>query len=267
MSAYLSVCKLRFINGLQYRTAAFAGLTTQLFFGLIFIMVYVAFYNGSTKALPMELNEVVTYVWLQQIFLGLIMLWLRDNEIFGLITNGNIAYELCRPVEMYGFWYSKLLAQRVANTVLRCLPIAFIVLLLPQPYRLSLPHSWSSFTLFLIALLLGLLVTVSISMLIYISVFWTMSPVGSIMMIAVASELLAGMILPIPLMPIWMQNITYFLPFRWTVDFPFRVYSGHIPYMEAIWGIAIQLIWLILLIAVGTWCLRKALRRVVLQGG
>lgn len=267
MNAYLSVWRLRFIHGLQYRTAAFAGLTTQFFFGLIFIMVFVAFYSGTSKAMPMELSEVVTYVWLQQIFLGLIMLWARDNDIFGLITNGNIAYELCRPVEMYGFWYSKLMAQRFANTVLRCLPILVIVLLLPQPYRMSLPDSWSSFILFILAMLLGLLVTVAISMLIYISVFWTMSPVGSIMMIAVASELLAGMIIPIPLLPNWLQKITFFLPFRWTVDFPFRVYSGHIPQTEALWGIGIQFFWLVALVAFGTWCLRIALRRVVLQGG
>jgi len=267
MSAYLSVIRLRFINGLQYRTAAIAGLSTQLFFGLIFIMVFVAFYSGTAKTLPMSLSEVVTYVWLQQIFLSLIMLWARDNEIFSLITGGNIAYELCRPVQLYGFWSAKLLAQRLANVVLRCLPITAVVFLLPQPYRMSLPQSWTSFILFLISLLLGLLVVVAISMLIYISVFWTMSPTGSIMMIAVASELLAGMIIPIPLMPEWLQKVTFILPFRWTVDFPFRVYSGHIPAAEALWGILIQLFWIAALAGFGMWCLRTALRRVVIQGG
>lgn len=267
MSAYLSVCRLRFIHGLQYRTAAIAGLSTQLFFGLIFIMVFVAFYSGTSNEMPMSLSEVVTYVWLQQIFLSLIMLWARDNEIFGFITSGSIAYELCRPVEMYGFWYAKLIAQRLANVTLRCLPITAVVFFLPHPYRMSLPPSWSSFLLFIIALLLGLLVVVAISMLIYISVFWTMSPTGSILMIAVASELLAGMIIPIPLMPIWLQNVTFVLPFRWTTDFPFRVYSGHIPQTEALWGILIQLCWIAVLVGLGMWCLRKALRRVVIQGG
>jgi len=267
MNAYISVSKLRFITGLQYRAAALAGMATQLFFGLIFIMVYVAFYSHSSTTPPISLEDLVSYIWLQQIFLGFIALWFRDHDIFQLITSGNIAYELCRPCDIYKFWYAKLLATRVSSVVLRCLPIILIVFVLPEPYRLGMPPSVITLLLFVVTLLLGLLVIVSISMVIYISVFWTMSPTGSILMIAVAGEFLAGMIIPVPLMPLWLQKIVYVLPFRWTVDFPFRVYSGDIPSAEALWGIFVQLLWLGVLIGLGRWLLRRALQQVVVQGG
>ena len=267
MKAYVSIWKLRFVNGMQYRAAALAGMATQLFFGFVFIMIFAAFYSGSSGSAPISLQDLITYVWLQQVFLSFIMLWFRDQELFDLITSGNIAYELCRPLGLYPHWYAKLLAQRFVSAMLRCFPILFITFLLPEPYRMSAPPSLASFLLFLVTLLLGLLVIVSISMLIYISVFWTMSPIGSILMISVAGEFLAGMIIPVPLMPEWLQSIAYVLPFRWTADFPFRVYSGHIPVTEASWGIAIQLLWLVLLIIVGQWLMRKALRAVVVQGG
>jgi len=102
---------------------------------------------------------------------------------------------------------------------------------------------------------------------VYISVFWTMSPVGSVLMIAVAGEFFAGMIVPVPLMPDWMQMIAGFLPFRWSVDFPFRVYTGHIGAQEALAGIGIQMIWLAALAAAGEWLMGRALKRVVVQGG
>lgn len=267
MNAYLSVWKLRFINGLQYRAAALAGMATQLFFGMIFIMIMVAFYSQSTGPQPISLKDLASYIWLQQIFLTFIMLWFRDNELFQLITSGNIAYDLCRPCSIYQFWYAKLLAQRLSGAALRCFPIMLVAFLLPQPYRMSLPPSPAALGLFLIALLLGLLVIVSISMLIYISVFWTMSPTGSILLIAVAAEFLSGMTIPIPLMPLWLQKITYGLPFRWTADFPFRVYSGQIGQVEALWGILVQLLWLAVLIGVGRWCMHRALRQIVVQGG
>lgn len=267
MKAYVSIWRLRFVNGMQYRAAALAGMATQLFFGFVFIMIFAAFYSGSSGSEPISLQDLITYVWLQQVFLSFIMLWFRDQELFDLITSGNIAYELCRPMDLYPHWYSKLMAQRVASVTLRCFPILFITFLLPEPYRMSAPPSLASFLLFLVTLLLGLLVIVSISMLIYISVFWTMSPIGSILMISVAGEFLAGMIIPVPLMPSWLQSIAYVLPFRWTADFPFRVYSGHIPVTEAAWGIAIQLLWLAVLVIVGQWLMRKALRAVVVQGG
>lgn len=267
MKTYYSVLRLRLYNGMQYRVAALAGVATQFFWGLIFIMVFEAFYSQVVTPPPMSLDEVVTYQWLKQSLLALIMLWFRDNELFQLITTGNIAYELCRPCDIYGYWYAKLLAQRLSAALLRCFPILIVAFLLPEPYRMSLPPNLASFLLFLATLALGLLLLVAISMLLYISVFVTMSSTGSLLMFSILGEFFAGMIIPVPLMPEWLQKITYLLPFHLTADLPFRVYSGHIPVDDAVIGTGIQLIWLLALIMIGKFTMRKALRRVVVQGG
>ena len=267
MKAYFSIFKMRLINGLQYRTAALAGVATQFFWGFMFIMIYEAFYQNGASNQPMSLKQLIDYIWLQQAFLVFIMLWFRDGEIFNLITGGNIAYELCRPCGIYGFWYAKLIAQRLSGAILRCLPILIIAFLLPEPYGLSVPEGISAFVLFSVTLTLGLLVLVSISMFIYISVFVTMSPVGSLLMFGVLGEFFAGMIIPIPLMPLWLQKIAYFLPFRLASDLPFRVYSGNIPVNEALISIVVQIIWLSVLVSTGRVLLEKVLKRVVVQGG
>lgn len=267
MKAYFSVFKMRLINGLQYRTAALAGVATQFFWGFMFIMIYEAFYQNGTASQPISLKQLIDYIWLQQAFLVFIMLWFRDGELFSLITTGNIAYELCRPCGIYGFWYARLIAQRLSGALLRCSPILIIAFLLPEPYGLSVPAGIPAFVLFSVTLTLGLLVLVSISMFIYISVFVTMSPVGSLLMIGVLGEFFAGMIIPIPLMPLWLQKIAYLLPFRLASDLPFRVYSGNIPANEALMSIVIQIIWLAVLVLSGRLLLGKALKRVVVQGG
>lgn len=264
---YISVFKLRLYNGLQYRTAAYAGVATQFFWGFMLIMVFAAFYSQASVEPPISLEQLITYVWLQQAFLAFIALWFRDQELFSLITTGNIAYELCRPSDIYGFWYAKLIATRVASALLRSLPILIVALFLPQPYRLELPPDRTTFVLFMATLTLGLFVLVSISMFIYISVFVTMSPVGSVLLFAVVGEFFAGMILPIPLMPDWLQSIAYALPFRLAADLPFRVYTGHIPKEEAWVGIGVQLLWLSALVGLGKWSMHSVLKRVIVQGG
>lgn len=267
MKAYVSVFKLRMSTGLQYRGAALAGIATQFFWGFIIIMVFEAFYSQSLIDPPISLTQLITYVWLQQAFLAFIALWFRDNELFQLITTGNIAYELCRPSGIYGLWYAKLLAQRLASAILRSFPILLVAFFLPEPYRLPVPSDLSTLLLFIVALFLGLFILVSISMLIYISTFITMSAAGSLLMFGVLGEFLAGMIIPVPLMPAWLQSIVNVLPFRLCADFPFRVYSGHIDKLEAIKLIPLQLVWLALLIFIGKLAMGKALRRVVVQGG
>lgn len=267
MRVYHSVLKLRLLMGMQYRAAALAGVATQFFWGFIIIMVFQAFYEYAVTTPPISLKEIITYIWLQQAFLVFVTIWFRDNELFDLITSGNIAYELCRPCELYGFWYAKLLAQRLSSALLRCFPILIVAFFLPKPYDMTLPPSFTAFILFISSLILGLFLLVAVSMFMYISVFLTMSPTGSLLIFSVLGEFFAGLIIPVPLMPDWLQKIAYVLPFRWTADFPFRVYSGHIPQNEAIIGILIQLAYILCLVWLGRLALNNILKKVVVQGG
>ena len=105
---------------LQYRAAALAGMSTQLFWGLIRVMIFEAFYRTSTQAQPMTYAEVVNYVWLGQALFALLP-WAPDNDVRTMVRTGTVAYELVRPVDLYAFWYSRALANRIAPTLLRSL--------------------------------------------------------------------------------------------------------------------------------------------------
>lgn len=267
MKAYYSLFKMRLIKGLQYRAAALAGISTQFFWGFINIMIFQAFYSSTSKVQPISLRELIQVIWLQQSFLVFIMLWFRDNEILDLIESGNIAYELCRPADLYSFWYAKLIAQRLSGALLRCFPIIIVASLLPYPYNFSFPPSFTAFILFLITLTLGLILNVAISMLIYVSTFYTLSSTGSLLIFGVFGEFFSGLVIPVPLMPEVLKKIVYLLPFRYTSDLPFRIYAGNIGSSEASISIAVQLLWILIIITAGRLWMNKALKRVIVQGG
>ncbi|MCY3760515.1 MAG: hypothetical protein OXH50_04640 [Gemmatimonadetes bacterium] len=71
MSGYTALLSAQLRTLLQYRAAALAGMATQLFFGLVIVMVYEAFYVSAAGPMPMTLREVTTYTWLGQAMLGL----------------------------------------------------------------------------------------------------------------------------------------------------------------------------------------------------
>ena len=83
----------------------------------------------------------------------------------------------------------------------------------------------------------------------------------------VLSDILSGLVLPIPFFPNFLQKISNFLPYRYVSDFPFRLYVGNISLQEGIKGIIIQIIWIIILILIGKLITKKALNKVVIQGG
>ena len=267
MTTYISILKMRFINGLQYRTAAIAGIATQFGFGFLFILQYSAFYRVNPSAFPMELSQVVSYIWIQQAFIMLFMMWFFEGDIFAAITSGGVAYDLARPVDLYGKWYCQCAAGRLAKAVLRCFPILMIALCLPGPYKLTVPPDAVSFLLFLLSSVLALGVVLSFSMLIYIATFYTMSPVGMRIIGAVFADFMAGSIVPLPFFPDGFRQIAQLLPFAAMQNMPLRIYSGNISGTEAFWGILLQILWLVILTVGGKLWMRKALKKVVIQGG
>ena len=267
MRPYLAIFKIRLIAGMQYRAAAWAGVATQFFWGTIQLLVFRAFYESSNAVAPMSLDQLADLIWLRQAFLALVMLWSMDNELLELIASGNVAYELARPLSLYSFWFSRVLAFRIARTVLRCFPIFIIAFLLPDPWGFHLPRDLQALALFIPSLVLAAFIAVALSMIICLLTFVSLNPSGARLLLGVAGEFLMGGIIPIPFMPPLLQRITALLPFRYTADFPFRVYSGHIAGTEALLGLAAQLFWLLTIVGLGLWGFRAAMKRLVIQGG
>lgn len=267
MRKYLSFFRIRFAAGLQYRTAAWAGISTQFFWGFMNILMYQAFYRSGQKAFPMAFEQLTSYIWLQQAFLAMFMTWFYDNEIFGHITSGSIAYELCRPCDLYGMWYVKNMAIRLSRVVLRCIPILFVAALLPSPYGITLPHSISAAGMFLVSMALGFLVMIAFNMLVYISAFYTISPMGIRILITSVLEFLCGAVIPIPFFPDWLQPVMYALPFGSMQNTPFLIYTGHLSLAECGQAILLQCFWLIVLLMIGRWLMHHALKKVIVQGG
>lgn len=267
MKAYLCFFKIRFINGLQYRTAAYAGIATQFAWGFMYIMLYQALYTSNPSKAPMNFSQLSSYIWLQQAFLALFMTWFLDNDIFNLITSGNIAYELCRPFDIYNTWFVKSCAVRLSRTVLRCFPILIIAFFLPAPYKFNLPSSLTSALLFLITAFLSFIVVVSYCMLVYIFTFYTVSPIGVRLALVMTADFLSGGLVPLPFLPDWLTKYLYLSPFAAMQNVPFRIYSGQIPVNEAFFPIALQVFWAAALIIIGKLIISKALKRVTVQGG
>ena len=267
MKTYIGIFRMRLIAGFQYRAAAWAGVATQFFFGFVFISIYKAFYDSAVSVPEMPIEQLVSYLWMQQAFLIMISLWAQDNSIFEAIRSGNIAYELTRPVSLYWMWTMRLIAIRLSSALMRCLPILAVAFFLPKPYNMLPPPSVETGLLFVISMPLGMLVTVGISMFLFLGAMRLLDAGGIRLILNIVMEFFSGQLIVLPLMPEWLQRIAYCLPFRYTTDVPLRIYSGNIPTAEAYMSIGLQLLWVVVLVALGQMMMRRNLSRVVVQGG
>lgn len=267
MKKYTSFFRLRFLLGLQYRAAAAAGIVTQFFWGGMQVLAYRAFYESNPAAFPMTLEATCSYVWLQQAFLALFMGWIMEGEIFSSIQNGNISYEMVRPLSVYWMWFARSLSNRLSMAVLRCIPILIFAALLPAPYGLSAPAGPASFLLFLLTLCLGFLVAAAFTMLIYMLSLFTLSPDGLRIVFMSVIEFCQGAIIPLPFLPGGFRTVMELLPFASMQNVALRIYSSDLSGAAMHRAILLQIFWLAVLIGAGKLLEHIAMKRIVAQGG
>ena len=263
MRSYLCAFRLRRKMELQYRGAMIGGIVCQVVFGLILIALYRALYSSKPQALPLE--HVVTYVWLQQAFFR--MLLASDPDLLDKIRTGGIAYDLCRPVSLYGFYYARIMAQKITGSVMRAVPMLLFAACLPEGWGICLPASVPALLLSLLALLLGLL---CVSALENITMAFTMRTLDFRGMQALLNLLmmtLSGNILPLTLFPDSWQPVITALPYAQLLDAPIRLYTGEYSPEQAPGILLLQAGWILVLVLAGNWFWRRNQQKLVLQGG
>lgn len=266
MRTYFAVFRMRFIAAFQYRIVAFSSMTTSLVWGFMSILAYAAFYRVNPDAFPMTFPQTVSYVWINQTFLLWFAVVFTDGDIESTLESGSIAYELARPADLYWRWFTRACAGRVAMSVLR-LPALAAAFLLPGILKMTLPPDLIRLLLFVLSMVLALFVTVSFTMLMYVTMFHTISFRGIRLTVTAVTTFLSGGLIPLPFFPISIRGIVEVLPFAAMQNIPLRIYNGNITGIDVIYGIGFQVFWLVTLIILGKLAMGYSLRKVVVQGG
>ena len=266
MKTYASFFRMRFLTLIQYRAAALAGVVCQIMFGLMRVMVLMAFYASSSRSQPMALSQAITYVWLGQATLGLLP-WRVEPEIADSVRSGKVAYEIVRPIDLYSMWYARTLANLCAPTLLKSVPQFVIALLiLPRSYGMT-PPTPKAAVAYLASLTLAALLSAAILNLVHALILILQKSDGLVRTVTVLAEVLSGEIVPLKLMPAGIAQALQLQPFAGVMDLPAQLFCGSIA-PEGCWRVLlVQAFWIGVFVVAGRWTVKKGLRQVVLAGG
>jgi ABC-2 type transport system permease protein len=263
MKSYISVFKMRLRMELQYRGAMIGGILCQMFFGLVLVALYRALYEGHPQSIPIE--NVATYVWLQQGFFR--MMLASDSELLDKIRTGDVSYDMCRPVNMYGFYYARIMALKMMGSLMRALPMFVLAFLLPKGWGLHLPASLPSFLAAIPALALGLLCVCALENITVAFTMITLDPRGIQGLLNLLMMTLSGNILPLTLFPDSWQKVITLFPYAQLLDAPIRIYTGDYGLESVLRVYVIQCFWVIVLVLLGIYMWNRNQKRMIVQGG
>jgi ABC-2 type transport system permease protein len=265
MAPYLALIRLAFRQQFEYRLAALAGLTTNLFFGMLRAAVMVALFEapGVAEASGLSVRQAVTYTGLTQALSMALALW-GWMDLARAIRTGEVAADLQRPVDFYVWWGAQDAGRALAQLVLRALPIMAV-------YAAFYPLIWPPTAWHALAFALSLTLAVSLSyawrFLVTCALFWNPDALGVLRSGYFLPYLLSGFLLPLDLLPGWLEAGLRALPFAAIVSAPVEVYLGVVPLAGLGSVLLWQAAWTLALSALAYAILHAARQRLAVFGG
>jgi ABC-2 type transport system permease protein len=269
---YRAALSARFSSLLEYRSAALAGVATQLWWGGIKVMVLAAFYPPARDAgVPLSLSNAITYVWTAQALFAL-MPWTADPDVVAAVRSGSVAFDGVRPVDPYAFWFARSAGWLAARTLPRALLLCAVAAFGFRAVGLGAwawqaPPSLIAGLAFCVSLALGVLLSTAALMCINVAVVALLDERGINALAAPVILVLSGNLLPLGLYPDAMSRFLELQPLAGILDIPLRIYFGALSGPALLRGLGLQVFWTCALVLTGRAALAAVLRRLEVQGG
>jgi len=249
-----------------YRQATIAGTFTNVVFGYLRCYVLLAVVAGAAGGRPggYDAEQLVTYVWLGQGLLSVVLLW-GWSELAERIRTGDVAADLLRPVSPVTAYLAADLGRAGHGMLTRFIPPVLVGALC---FPMRVPTRWQTVPLFLISVLLAVVVSFGCRYLVNASAYWLQDARGPILLWVLGAGVLGGLYFPLRLLPQWMAvGLWVGTPLPSLLQTPLDVGAERDGPMLQLGLVALQAWWAVLLLVLAAVVQKRAERRLVVQGG
>lgn len=254
---YLTNMKIAILQQFQYRVANYFYMIGMIAEPVIYLVVWSSVANAQGGSVGgYTAGEFAAYyiVWTLVRNMNIVFTpygWERR------IQRGRLSAELLRPLHPLHNDVSYFAGWKIVVIIL-WLPLAAFLAWIFKP---ALHPTWLQVAVFFLAIWGAYLIRTMLLSLLGMITFWT-TRVSAIYELFFAAELvLSGRLVPMSLMPEWVQRLAGLLPFQWTFGYPIESLIGQLSTRQLLTGLGMQLFWILSgLLAVGlVW--RSGIRR------
>ena len=263
MRLFFELAWRAFQRQMAYRSAAFAGLMTNFFFSLLRVAVMVALYQGRTEVAGVDLRQATTYTGLVQAVIGFLSIF-GWYDLMNNVYSGAIAADLLKPMSLYKFWLAQDAGRAIAQLLLRGIPLMAAYALF---VGVIVPTNAIQWLAFMVSLVMAWLVSFSFRFLLNLTSFWSPNSLGISRFGYMLVWFLSGFMFPLRFFPGWFVTFCQLTPFPSMVNTVNEAFLGMVDGPALLKSLAVQGLWLGMLILLGQWVLQKGIRRLVVLGG
>lgn len=262
-SKILEIIKLSIKVDLAYLADAWGAFVITIFQIFVFYYIWMAVYNVDHLINGITKDQIVTYLILSRIIYAQITYGFI-TKLGRIIHTGAISMEMLRPMDFMALMFFERIGDFLAFAAMTAIP-TFIICALTlgiQP-----PKDFLTLICFLISLLIALTLSFFFDFMIALLTFYTNYSWGLQTFQEAFISLFSGALIPIAFFPDWLKTITNFLPFQQMSYSPVSIYLGIVHGHQVYEVIALQLMWLVLMLVFARLFYSFAIKKVTIQGG
>lgn len=252
---------------MTYKINFLVGLFSTSLLIFIHYQLWGKIYYGNNVGMigDYSYRDMIVYVILIRVSYVFVNSLDFEEKVSREIKDGDLSTYLTKPIN-YLFYN---ICSKMGDMILQA-AIAIIVLAIFLNFLFSNTQSKISliFTLVsIVSIFIGLLINTLIGYLFALSAFWFEHI--SIMFIFKKNlvNFISGVWIPISLFPNAIQAVLKFLPFNYIQYFPVTIFQRKITRNEILFGIIIQLVWLLILVIMCNIVWNKGLKKYTGVGG
>ena len=247
-----------------YRQAAFAGAFTNIVFGSIKIgILFAVARSAGGRVGGYDRISLATYTWVSQGIIAVVVMF-QWTDVSERVLSGNIAIDLLRPLDPQLYWLAHDLGRAAASIAMRMVPPIVIGGLI---FGIALPHRPIAYAVFPASLMFAVVVSFACRWLVSLVAFWLTQIRGVLTIYILSTNLLSGLIIPLQIMPRWLDILAHCTPFPSMLQTPVNVWTGVGGTAASLRDVGLQIVWAIAMLSIGRTVFRRATRVLVVLGG
>lgn len=230
---------------------------------LLVYFIWWAVFQSQIEVFGYTKNLILTYI-LVAALIRAIVLSSRATDVSNQINDGSIVNFLVKPLGFIKYYLVRDLADKLLNISFVIVEISLLIYLLKP--QIILQTDPLILIIFLLAATLGIIVYFCISFIISLTAFWVENSWGPLFLLMIFLEGFGGGLFPIDILPRGIFNLLMLTPFPYLIYFPSKLYLGTMNSNEIILGFLILSFWVLMLVFLMNWVLKKGLRFYTAQG-
>ena len=249
-----------------YRAATLAGVFTNSVFGVIIAYTYIALWDVRPSLGGYDIDQAVTFAWIAQALIAPVAIFggFVVDELAERVRTGAAAIDLHRPVSLLGLRLAEDLGRGAYHLISRGVIPTLLGALL---FDLVWPDTLGTAALAALSIVMAIVVSFGLRYLLGLLAYWIIDIQGPQWIVVLSQIFFSGMMLPLVVFPAWLRTIADLLPFRCMIQIPIDVFLSDSTGTAVAPLLAVQLVWIVILLTAGAALTQVAVRKVVVQGG